>query len=135
MSGARHGRTGTRAERRACDVLEADGYLVTRAAGSLGLFDVVAVGPADVRLVQVKRDGGANVNGRTITQYRAIAALVVAPFVKKEIWIYRPRARAAEIRALPDVAALEAWRGRRRARESPHADRSALRLQLSTVPE
>jgi hypothetical protein len=132
LSGARHGRTGTRAERRAGATLEAEGYQVYRAAGSLGLFDVVAVGLVDVRLVQVKT-GGARANGRTIRQYRAIAALVVAPFVKKEIWIYRPRVRAADIRALPDAAALEAWRGRRP--RGAHAERTARRVQLSPVPE
>jgi hypothetical protein len=132
MSGARPGRTGTRAERRAGATLEAEGYLVCRAAGSLGLFDLVAVGAVDVRLVQVKR-GIARANGRTITQYRAIAALVVAPFVRKEVWIYRPRARAAEIRPLPDGAALEAWRGRRP--RGAHAERAARRVQLSPVPE
>jgi len=35
-------------------LLEADGYAVTRAAASLGAWDVIGVGPRDVVLVQVK---------------------------------------------------------------------------------
>jgi hypothetical protein len=35
-------------------VLEAAGYVCTKAGGSLGLFDVIAVGALDVRLIQVK---------------------------------------------------------------------------------
>lgn len=34
--------------------LEKQGYICTRAAGSLGLWDVVAIGPGSVQLVQVK---------------------------------------------------------------------------------
>lgn len=45
---------GTRAEHRAMRILEAAGYVTTRASASLGLFDVIAVGPVDVRLIQVK---------------------------------------------------------------------------------
>lgn len=47
---------GTRAELRAIKDLEAAGYRCTRSAASLGVFDVIAVGPKDVRLIQVKRD-------------------------------------------------------------------------------
>jgi Holliday junction resolvase len=45
---------GMRVEHRAMRILEAAGYCCTRAEASLGLFDVVAVGPTDVRLLQVK---------------------------------------------------------------------------------
>lgn len=131
MSGARHARKGAHAERKAIATLEAAGYLATRAAGSLGLFDLVAVGAVDVRLVQVKA-GDANPNGDTIKQYRAIAALAVAPFVRKEVWIYRSRA-TVEIHALPDPAALEAWRGRRRRAERSDAERAARGLPVPAV--
>jgi hypothetical protein len=47
-------RKGTRAEHRAMRILEAAGYVCTRAGASLGLFDVIAIGPNDVRLLQVK---------------------------------------------------------------------------------
>lgn len=47
-------RKGTRNEHRTMALLEAAGYSCTRAAGSLGLFDVVGIGSVDAVLVQVK---------------------------------------------------------------------------------
>lgn len=47
-------RTGTRNEHRCRRLLETAGYAVTRAAGSLGAWDLVGIGPADVVVVQVK---------------------------------------------------------------------------------
>ena len=47
-------RKGSRNEHRTMDLLEAAGYACTRAAASLGIFDVIGVGSADVVLVQVK---------------------------------------------------------------------------------
>jgi len=45
---------GTRAEHRSRALLEAVGYRVTRAAASLGEWDLIGIGPADAVLVQVK---------------------------------------------------------------------------------
>ena len=45
---------GSKQERKARKVLEADGYLVTKAGGSLGLFDLVAENRQGVRHIQVK---------------------------------------------------------------------------------
>jgi Holliday junction resolvase len=47
-------RKGARNERRSMALLEAAGYRCTRAAASLGAWDVIAIGPTDVVLVQVK---------------------------------------------------------------------------------
>ena len=47
-------RKGTRAEHRCIRILEAAGYVCARSGGSLGLFDVIAIGQADVRLIQCK---------------------------------------------------------------------------------
>ncbi len=47
-------RRGTRNEHRSRRLLEAAGYAVTRAAGSLGAWDLVGIGPIDVVLLQVK---------------------------------------------------------------------------------
>lgn len=47
-------RKGTRNEHRSRRLLEANGYCVTRAAGSLGAWDLVGIGPTDVVLLQVK---------------------------------------------------------------------------------
>ena len=45
---------GARNEHRTMTLLEAAGYQCTRSGGSLGVFDVVGVGSADILLVQVK---------------------------------------------------------------------------------
>jgi len=45
---------GSRNERRSMRILEAAGYACTRAAASLGTFDVIGIGATDVVLVQVK---------------------------------------------------------------------------------
>lgn len=45
---------GNRNEHKSRAILEASGYAVTRAAASLGVFDLVGIGSTDVVLVQVK---------------------------------------------------------------------------------
>jgi hypothetical protein len=47
-------RKGSRNEHRSISLLEAAGYRCSRSAASLGVFDVIGVGPTDVLLVQVK---------------------------------------------------------------------------------
>jgi len=51
-------RRGAAAELRAARELEQTGHLVIRSAGSHSPVDLVAVGPAGVRLLQVKIDSG-----------------------------------------------------------------------------
>lgn len=45
---------GTRNEHRSMTLLEATGYRCTRAAASLGAWDIIGIGSTDVVLVQVK---------------------------------------------------------------------------------
>jgi hypothetical protein len=45
---------GTRNEHRSMLLLEAAGYRCTRAAASLGTWDILSIGSTDVMLVQVK---------------------------------------------------------------------------------
>lgn len=47
-------RKGTRNEHRSIALLEASGYRCTRSAGSLGEWDIVAIGSTDTVLVQCK---------------------------------------------------------------------------------
>ena len=89
-------RKGTRAEHRAIRLLESAGYCCTRAAGSLGLFDVVAIGPADVKLIQVK-SGSASLSA---TEREAIRALAVPGNTTRECWRFRDRCRAPLIERL-----------------------------------
>jgi hypothetical protein len=77
-------------------ILEAAGYVCTRAGASLGLFDVVAVGAADVRLVQVK----AGTKYLSAIEREQITALVVPANVSRECWRFPDRARAPLIERL-----------------------------------
>jgi hypothetical protein len=62
---------GTRNERRSRLLLEADGYAVTRADGSLGTFDLIGIGPSDIVLCQVKtRDWPGTTEIATIRAFR-----------------------------------------------------------------
>src|SRR4026207_2220791 len=80
---------GNRAERRAICLLEAAGYICTKAGGSLGLFDVGAIGATDVRLLQVKA-GTKYLSGSEREQIRA---LVVPSNVSRECWRFPNRCR------------------------------------------
>jgi Holliday junction resolvase len=89
-------RKGTRAEHRATRILEAAGYVVTRAGGSLGLFDVVAVGPNDVRLIQVKA-GTKYLSG---VEREQVTTLSAPTNVTRECWRFPDRCRAPLIERL-----------------------------------
>jgi Holliday junction resolvase len=79
---------GTRREHAARRILELAGYTVIRAAGSHGLFDLVAVGPRDCRLVQVKCNG--YLSG---VEREQLQLLVVPDNVVKECWRFVDRCR------------------------------------------
>jgi Holliday junction resolvase len=80
---------GSRAERRAMRLLEAAGYTVTKAGGSLGLFDLIAISSAGVRCVQVK-SGTARLSG---VEREAITAFQVPANVTREYWRFPDFAR------------------------------------------
>ena len=63
---------------------------------SLGLFDVIAIGPHDVRCVQVK-SGGKYLSG---LEREAIQALTVPANVTREAWRFPDRCRAPLIERL-----------------------------------
>jgi len=87
---------GARNERRSIAILEAAGYRCTRAAGSLGAWDVIGVGAMDIVLVQVKtRDWPGTAEMETLRGFPA------PPFAKKLIHRWRDRQR------LPDVKELD----------------------------
>ena len=86
---------GSRQEHRSIELLEAAGYACTRAAASLGVFDIIGIGPTDVVLVQVKsRDwpGAA--------EMESIRNFLCPSFCRKIVhrWVDRKR--------LPDIKQL-----------------------------
>ena len=90
-------RKGTRAEHRAMRILECAGYVCTRASASLGLFDVIAIGPDDVRLVQVK----AGSSYLSTVEREQIQLLRVPPNVTKESWRFPDRCREPRREVIP----------------------------------
>jgi Holliday junction resolvase len=91
-----HKAKGARGERRAIRLLESLGYVCTKAGGSLGLFDVVAIGPHDVKVIQVKC-GGQYLSG---VEREQIQALSVPANVSRECWRFPDRCRAPLIERL-----------------------------------
>lgn len=95
LSGAARKAKGARQERRAKAQLEADGWLVVKAGGSLGLFDLVGLHvDYGVRLIQVKsnrRPGRAEMD--------ALQAFQCHASWQKELWVYQDH-RGVEITRL-----------------------------------
>jgi Holliday junction resolvase len=61
---------GTRNEHRSIRLLESAGYSCTRAAASLGAWDVIAIGSQDMILLQVKtRDWPGSVEMETMKNF------------------------------------------------------------------
>jgi Holliday junction resolvase len=87
---------GARNEHRSIELLETAGYSYTRAAASLGIFDVIGVGPRDIVLVQVKsNEWPRSVGMEAIRNFPAPANC------RKLIHRWRDRQR------LPDVRIVE----------------------------
>lgn len=82
---------GAAAERRAVRDLEAAGYVVVRAAGSLGPLDLVAIGPTGVRGIQVKRDSETRpMRPSELEAVREeLRSLPRPPGVVYEVWVGR----------------------------------------------
>jgi Holliday junction resolvase len=84
---------GTRNEHRSRLLLEAAGYAVTRAAASLGAWDLIGVGSTDVVLVQVKtRDWPGSVEMETLTTFK------VPPNCRRLVHRWRERQRVPDVR-------------------------------------
>ena len=79
---------GTRLEHRTMKVLEAAGYKCCRSAASLGEWDVIAIGPAGVRLVQVK----ANRRPGSV-EMETLNSFVAPSNCSREVWVWKDRAR------------------------------------------
>ncbi len=88
-------RKGTRNEHRSIRLLEAAGYACTRAAASLGAWDIIGIGRTDVVLVQVKtRDFPGSEEMETLRTFRAPVGC------KKLIHRWRDRQRIPDVREI-----------------------------------
>jgi len=64
---------GNRNEHRSMAILEASGYATTRAAASLGVWDIIGIGATDLVLVQVKtRDWPGAVEMEQLREFRRL---------------------------------------------------------------
>ncbi len=88
-------RKGSRNEHRAIRILEAAGYACTRAAASLGVFDIVAISCQGVRLIQVKSN-----RPPCPAEREAIELFEVPPGASKEIWVFYDYQREPVIRTV-----------------------------------
>ncbi len=86
---------GTRNEHRTMELLESAGYSCTRAAASLGIFDVIGVSATDVVLVQVKSNCWPG-----SVEMEALELFAAPPNARKLVHRWRDRQR------LPDVKEL-----------------------------
>lgn len=89
--------SGRRAEYRSRDVLVADGFYVVRAAGSKGCFDLVAIGPDVVVLVQCKK----GTRWPSPAELERMRAVPCPPGTQKVVHLWRPRASTPETREVP----------------------------------
>jgi Holliday junction resolvase len=88
-------RKGTRNEHRSMALLEAAGYRCTRAAASLGAWDLIGIGSRDMVLVQVKtRDFPGAV------ETEALRLFAAPPNCRKLIHRWRDRQRLPDLREL-----------------------------------
>jgi Holliday junction resolvase len=86
-------RKGARNERRSMALLEAAGYRCTRAAASLGAWDVIGIGSADIVLVQVKtRDWPSAAEMELLREFAA------PPNARKLIHRWRDGQRMPDVR-------------------------------------
>jgi len=68
--------------------LKGKGYAVTRAAGSKGVFDVIAYNGRVVRFIQVKLTAKRNINQYKIELDSIFDTPVPESFCTRELWVY-----------------------------------------------
>jgi Holliday junction resolvase len=86
---------GNRQEHRSMRLLEAAGYACTRAAASLGVFDIIGIGSKDIVLCQVKtRDWPGAEETETIRLFPS------PPNARKLIHRWRDRERLPDVREI-----------------------------------
>jgi hypothetical protein len=88
-------RKGTRNEHRSMQLLEAAGYACTRAAASLGAWDIIAISSRDIVLVQCKtRDWPGSAEMEILKNFP------VPPSCRKLVHRWRDRQRMPDVKEL-----------------------------------
>jgi hypothetical protein len=84
---------GTRNEHRSIRLLEAAGYRCTRAAASLGAFDVIGIGVRDLVLVQCKTNAWPG-----SVELAALVGFPVPPNARKLVHRWRDGVAVPDVR-------------------------------------
>jgi hypothetical protein len=71
---------------------------VVKAGGSLGIFDLVALGPQGARLIQVK----SNERPRPAERER-LELFTCPPYAVKELWVFYDRIREPSIEVMKQL--------------------------------
>lgn len=87
---------GRRNEYKSRRVFEALNYRVTRAAASLGVFDLIAIGPTDIVLCQVKSNRGLSPADR-----EEVERFPCPPNCRKLIHRWKDYGRLPEVEEVP----------------------------------
>jgi Holliday junction resolvase-like predicted endonuclease len=85
---------GRATEYKAKAELEKDGYVVIRASGSHGAFDLVAVNRMEVRFIQCKREKKSTNWDGLLEELSKIQTPI---YSRKELWVWRDRKRFVKI--------------------------------------
>lgn len=88
-------RKGNRNEHKSMTLLEGQGYRCTRAAASLGLFDVIGVSSVDVVLVQCKSNDWPGSR-----EMEVLRGFQCPPNCRKLVHRWKDRARTPDVREL-----------------------------------
>jgi Holliday junction resolvase len=86
---------GARRERQAKKILETAGYLVLKAGGSLGMFDLVGLHKQHARLIQVK---SGRAPGKQ--EMETLKEFDTPTYATKELWVFYDRIREPHITIL-----------------------------------
>ena len=90
---------GRRLEHKTIKLLESAGYRCTRAAASKGVWDIVAIGPNCIRLIQVKANKAPGPLEREEMQ-----EFQVPQGVTREYWVWKDREREPIIKILKGIS-------------------------------
>lgn len=92
---------GTRNELKSVRYLEKQGYSVTKAGGSLGVWDLIAIGCNDMILIQVKSNRPPGKDEMTRLHGFVFRCKFTKPCLKKHLHIWNDYARSPVITEIP----------------------------------
>lgn len=95
-----HKRKGTRLEHKTIAVLKAAGYVCTRSAASMGVFDIIAINPLGIRCVQVKANHWP---GPVERESLRNAARCMPPNAFVEVWRWDDGAKKPLIKGVDEL--------------------------------